>query len=105
MGASQATPILQGGAKTLEVAERSELVQLYRHYNSMGNEWVRRQVIEHDRIDILITYVLGYQLEPFHMSLLRFQFAHPDSLQLVFRGAGKTTIATISKVIHLLLYR
>jgi len=102
MGARQATPKLQG-AKSLEVAERSELVSMYKQYKDMGNEWIRRQVIDNNRIDILATAVLGYQLQPFHMALLRFQFLHPDSLQLVFRGAGKTTIATITKTIHLLL--
>jgi phage terminase large subunit-like protein len=102
MATAAAVPTLHNH-KALETAERSELLQLYKHYKAMGNEWIRRQVIEHNRIDILATYVLGYELQPFHMMLLRFQFAHPDSLQLVFRGAGKTTICTVCKSIHYLL--
>jgi len=103
MSNAQVVPIIQGGAKSLETAERSELVQIYKHYQAMGNEWVKRQIIDNNRIDILATYVLGYDVTPMHLALLRFQFQHPDNLQLVFRGAGKTTIATVSKTIHLLL--
>jgi predicted phage terminase large subunit-like protein len=103
MGARNVTPILQGGAQTLETSERSELIQLYEHYKAMGNEWLKRQIIQNNRIDILATAVLNYHMEPLHYALLRYQFIHPDNLQLVFRGAGKTTIATIAKVIHLLL--
>jgi phage terminase large subunit-like protein len=69
----------------------------------MGNEWLRRQIIRNNRIDILATVVLGFQLRPFHVAMLKFQFAHPDSLQLAFRGGGKTTSCTITKTIHLLL--
>lgn len=103
MAAKVVTPIIQGDAKSLEIAERSELLQLYKHYKAMGNEWIKRQVLDNNRIDILATAVLGYEVQPFHYSLLRFQFLHRESLQLVFRGAGKTTICTITKCIHYLL--
>jgi phage terminase large subunit-like protein len=96
-------PILRDNPKALEEAERSQLLDYYQHYRSMGNEWVRRQVLKNDRTDILATYVLGYQVKPFHLAMMRYQFQHPDSLQLVFRGAGKSTVCTITKVIHLLL--
>lgn len=89
--------------KKLETADRTELLDIYDHCCSMGNEWVRRQVVENNRIDILASYVLGYQVEPFHLALMRYQFEHPDNLQLVFRGAGKSTICTVTKTIHLLL--
>lgn len=35
--------------------------------------------------------------------MMRWQFAHPDNLQLCFRGAGKSTTCTVTKGIHLLL--
>lgn len=95
--------ILGKGTRRLEAAERSELVEYYEHYHAMGNEWLRRQIIDNNRIDILAVAVLGYQVLPFHLALLRYQFTHPDSLQLVFRGAGKSTLCTITKSIHLLL--
>lgn len=91
------------GLKAIERAERSELVSLHDHYVSMGNEWLRRQILQNNRTDILATAVLGYQCMPFHLAMMRYQFLHPDTLQLVFRGAGKSTLCTITKAIHYLL--
>lgn len=68
----------------------------------MGNEWIKRQVLENDRIDILAR-ILGYELEPFHVAMLQFQAKHTDNLILAFRGAGKSTICTITKCIWYLL--
>jgi len=96
-------PLLKGNPKALAKAERSELLDIYEHYRSMSNEWLRRQVISSNRIDILAIVILGYQVEPFHLALMQYQFRHPESLQLVFRGAGKSTLCTITKSIHLLL--
>lgn len=90
-------------ASSLETAERSQLVDLYLHYKAMSNEWLKRQIIENDRIDILAVAVLGYEVQPFHLAMMMYQFQHPDSLQLAFRGAGKSTVCTVTKVIHLLL--
>ncbi len=89
--------------KALIGAERSELAEHYKHIRGMGNEWIRRQVLKNNRIDILANVVLGLQLQPFHVALLKYQFWHPDNLQLAFRGAGKSTSCTIAKSIHLLL--
>lgn len=87
----------------LASAERSELIDIFSHYTRMRGEWLRRQIIENDRIDLLAQHVLGYQVRPFHLSLLKYQFEHPDNLQLVFRGAGKSTLCTVTKIIHMLL--
>jgi predicted phage terminase large subunit-like protein len=95
--------IIGKGAKRIDAAERSELVDYYKHYSAMSNEWLRRQIIDNNRIDILALEILGYKVEPFHLELLRFQFLQPDNLQLVFRGAGKSTMCTVTKSIHLLL--
>lgn len=89
--------------QNLEKAERSELTATLDHCNKIRNEWIKRQVLENNRIDILATEVLGYQVEPFHLSMMKYQFEHPDSLQLAFRGAGKSTVCTITKTIHYLL--
>lgn len=89
--------------RALESADRSDLVTHYKHIRSMGNEWIKRQVIDNNRIDILAQVVLGLKLQPFHLAMLRYQFLHPESLQLAFRGAGKSTSCTITKTIHLLL--
>lgn len=90
-------------AKALKSADRTDLVEYYRHCRDMGNEWLRRQIIQNDRIDILGSVVLGIEFQPMHLAMLKFQFAHPDNLQLAFRGAGKSTGCTITKAIHLLI--
>jgi len=103
MSGASISSIIGKGAKRLDAAERSELVECYEHFHAMGNEWLRRQIIDNNRIDILAVEILGYQVEPFHLELMRYQFVHPDNIQLVFRGAGKSTICTVTKSIHLLL--
>lgn len=69
----------------------------------MEHEWLRRQIIENNRIDILAGAILGLEVQQFHLALMQFQFQHPSTLQLVFRGAGKSTTCTITKCVHLLL--
>src|SRR5690606_33964645 len=47
--------------------------------------------------------ILGLHIEPFHLALWKFQFAHRENLILAFRGAGKSTTCTEVKIIHCLL--
>jgi len=101
--AAPVIPLMRGNSTMLETAERSQLIDYYDHCKAMGHEWLRRQILVHDRIDILAVAILGYEVLPFHMSMLKYQFHHPESLQLAFRGAGKSTACTITKSIHLLL--
>lgn len=82
--------------------ERSQILGLYGAARAQYLEWLRRQIVDHNRIDLLATHVLGYQLEPFHRQMLRFQFEHTNNLQLVGRGFGKSTICTVTKAIHYL---
>lgn len=86
----------------LAEAGRDALVDYYAHCTSMANEWVYRQVVENSRIDILAT-ILNYEVKPFHLALLRFQMAHPHNLQLCFRGAGKSTLCTVTRAIFMLI--
>jgi len=101
--AAKLVPLIGEGSKSIEHAERSQLIQYYQHCKAMGSEWIKRQIIDNNRIDILAMAVLGYEVQPFHMSMMKYQFQHPDSLQLAFRGAGKSTVLTITKTIHYLL--
>jgi predicted phage terminase large subunit-like protein len=87
----------------LDTLEKSQLIQLIRNHNNIKNEWLRRAILDHNRIDLLATEVLGYQVQPFHLKMMQWQFLHPESMQLVFRGAGKSTTCTITKAVHLLL--
>ena len=98
-----AIPSLDGDLRALGDAGRDELLDIYQHYRSVSNELLRRAIIEHNRIDLLATEVLGYEVQPFHLKMQQFQFEHPQSLQLAYRGAGKTVVCTITKAIHYLL--
>lgn len=89
--------------KALKNADRGELANYYAHCRKMGHAWLKKQILEYNRIDILAVAVLGMKAQPFHVALMKFQFTHPDNLQLVFRGAGKTSTCTVVKTIHLLL--
>lgn len=84
-------------------AERSELVDLHKHYRSMSNEWLKRQILDNNRVDILAEAILGYTVTPLHLAIIKYQFQHSDSMQLVFRGAGKSTVGTVTKAIWYLL--
>ena len=87
----------------LRRASRPQLIDYHQHCVEVTNEWIRRAVIDRNRIDILATEVLGYEVMPFHLRMMQYQFLHPDNLQLAFRGAGKSTTCTVTKAIHLLL--
>ncbi len=95
-------PLLPGGSRALEKADREHLINYATSYRSARDEWLRREIIEHDRIDLLAREVLGYKVKAYHAGMLRFQFLHPDNQQWGFRGAGKTSMLTVTKAIHLL---
>lgn len=90
--------------KSLSAAGREQLIQMLQESREVRNEWIRRMVIEKNRIDILAEQVLGYSIAPrVHGLIARHQFQHKKSLVMVYRGAGKTTIGTITKAIHYIL--
>lgn len=85
----------------LAVAKRGQLLQLLDESKQIRNEWVRRMVVQHNRIDILAEAVLGYTVAPkLHQRIIVHQASHRKTLTLVYRGAGKTTTGTICKAIH-----
>jgi len=86
-----------------ESVSRDELTQKWLQAREAQNEWIRRQVMDNDRVDILSEEVLGYQLQPFHKSMLHYCLTKRHSLQLAFRGAGKTTSVEIVSIIHKIL--
>lgn len=98
---AEIVPLIRGAAKKLDRLERSELISVYEQYRTASNEWLRRQIVEHNRIDILAVVILGYTVKPFHLEMFKWQFRHPQNLVLSFRGGGKSTICTVVKAIHL----
>lgn len=79
--------------------ERTELVKFLHLRHELTNAILKHAIVEERRVDLLCTQVLGYVVMPFHMAIIQWQFAHRDNLQLVFRGAGKSTVGTVGKAI------
>lgn len=88
-------PARKEALRAIESADRETLLTTLEYYREIGNEWLRRQVIKNKRIDLLAEYVLGYEVRPHHIAIAKHQMLHSESLTLVFRGAGKTTIGTV----------
>jgi hypothetical protein len=95
-------PLIRGAVRRLDKLDRSELQVVYEQYRTATNEWLRRMIVEQNRIDILARVILNYQVEPFHLAMMIHQFHHRRSLVLSYRGSGKTTICTVCKAIHIL---
>ncbi len=74
-----------------------------KNLDSLKKEQIKRQILVYNRVDILAEQVLGYTVKPFHLAMLRYQFVHRDNLQLAFRGAGKSTICTVTRAIFHIL--
>lgn len=62
---------------------------------------IREKVLIENRIDILAEEILGYTLEDHHSQILDSQQTPIDGKQmtLAFRGAGKSTVGTIARII------
>lgn len=89
------------------VRERQTALDELKKQRLVHREWLKDQIINHSRIDLLMKEVLGYdKLQDFHMLMwlhrrsssvdLEGQFWH---LALAPRGGGKSTILTISEII------
>jgi predicted phage terminase large subunit-like protein len=79
---------------------RAEQEHLLGRYREVGNEWIKRSVINRNRIDMLGEMVLGYTLAPHHLAMLHFLMSRRQGLVLAFRGSGKSTICTILRSIY-----
>jgi predicted phage terminase large subunit-like protein len=89
-----------GNARTRDPGGFSNLPDALTNLRALKREILRREVLDHGRIDILATDILGYQLRPFHREMLEFQSKVGDAcLQLAPRGYGKSTILTILRAV------
>ena len=78
-------------------------MDLLQHHKQISNEWLKRLVLEGHRIDVLADAILGYQVKQHHLRIAKHQYENPWSQALVWRGAGKTTIATVTWAIWMIL--
>lgn len=86
------------------IIARQQLAEELRAIEIAERNWVRTQVLEHRRLDVLAEVVLGLDLQPFHKNMQRFTLQHPKTLQLAFRGSGKTTTITEVRCIAEMLW-
>lgn len=96
-------PALMGGTNRRHglPQSREEIVAAIEHLTESRKEWLRRLIIDGNRVDILSKYILGYKVEPrVHLRIIRHHFKSKVSLVLMPRGAGKTLIGTVACVIH-----
>lgn len=88
---------------TGEVANRHHLASELEILEDAQLDWLRSAILDHKRLDVLAEVVLGLDLQPFHKAMQRHILRHPHSLQLAFRGGGKTTCVTICYAIWRIL--
>lgn len=89
---------------------KSELVKEYKKASFLYDEMCRRRIVKENDMKFFADECFNrwgedpnWEPQPFHLKMLQFQFQHPKTLQLCFRGAGKSTYLTIMKIIHYLV--
>lgn len=86
-----------------ERLERDALIDEQTIIDEEGLIWLRKQILENERLDLLSEHVLGLKCQPFHKAMQRFALRNQHSLQLVFRGAGKTTMVTVALAVYYII--
>lgn len=89
------------------VRERQTAIDTYKKQKLVEKEWLKDQIINHGRIDLLMIHVLDYdKLQDFHMMMWLHQkneFVDVEGqhwhMGLAPRGGGKSTILTIANII------
>lgn len=64
-----------------------------------SDAFIREQVLEFHRDDMLAEFVLGYTPQPFHLEMMQWQEMVQEGLLLAWRGSGKTTYCTLTRCI------
>lgn len=85
-------------AKTIE--ERGVLEEKYIDVQNATDEFIRLSVLKYNRIDILMSQVMGYTVANCHLSMLIHQSGNPKTLTLAPRGIGKSVCMTIVRCVY-----
>jgi predicted phage terminase large subunit-like protein len=84
-------------------AKSPELARRLLRVTKLRREVVRRNVLEHGRIDLLAG-VLGYDIQSgLHDEILKWQDSSDENMTLAPRGFGKSTVGTILRSIYEIL--
>lgn len=79
---------------------RTQLEDQYQDAIRTQYDVLRASILKYGRIDHLMEYVLGYSVQPCHMSMLIHQSSSSHSLTLAPRGIGKSVCLTIARIIY-----
>lgn len=86
--------------------KREKYEKELRKQRLVRKQFLKDQIINHDRIDLLMTEVLGYDIKDFHMLMFhhrKHKHRRIDKqkwhLALASRGSGKSTIMTVARII------
>ena len=88
-------------SKAARINRYAEIEQYFR-LREKRNKYLKYLIVEEDRIDILAE-LIGFRYDPIHETLVEYQTDNTYSLQLAFRGCGKTTAGTILKTAHTII--
>lgn len=76
-----------------------EHVMELRRVRDMKARLIRDYIVEEYRIDILAAWILGLQLEWYHLAILAHQDVDDYGMTLAWRGSGKTTTGTVLRAL------
>lgn len=93
------------------INSKGAAVDEHKKQDMLKREWLKDQILNHDRLDLLMTHVLGYEIKDFHWAMYMgvkhnsLVIENEDKCQkwnltLAPRGHGKSTILTVSRCIH-----
>lgn len=82
-------------AKRIRSSDRTGLVSVLEEIRDAKRNFLRNAIVKQRRTDLLARDVLGYDVEPLHLAILRHNARNVDSLTMAFRGSGKTTVGTV----------
>lgn len=74
--------------------KRYEALDRFHESHQRRNEYIRRLILEDDRVDVFAEKLCKRRFDPVHEVLIDFEKSNKTTLQLAPRGWGKTTIST-----------
>lgn len=90
--------IIQPLMKSARVKKCADIDQ-YFNLRDKKAKYLKYLIVHEDRVDLLAE-LAGLRYDPIHDALIDFQLNSIYTLQLAFRGCGKTTVGTILKTAH-----
>ena len=88
------------GKLSKNIEERGALEEKYIDIQNATDEFIRLSVLKYNRIDILMSQVMGYTVANCHLSMLIHQSGNSKTLTLAPRGIGKSVCMPIVRCVY-----